>query len=248
MISFLLAFARPLLWMHFTSYIRDVQRAPFPVDAPGLQVPGPSPSRLLFIGDVAMSGYGVLHHGMTTPARIARLVSRLLGRGCSWRTTAAPDLTAARVARMTKLCAVDIDAALIMLGIPDVLLATRASKWAADLRAIATRIRAEAGDSCRIVFAAIPPMTDFRAIPDPGRRLLTLQIARLNRAMTVVASEIPNAVFVPFPKWETNEKYVEETFSWKAMHKKLAWHLTPAILDPAAHDSTPPSRRSEVSA
>lgn len=228
--------ARPLVLLHFVHYMWDVRGAPFPVDAPERHVAGPMPDRLLFIGDVAMAGYGVLHHGMAAPARTARLVSRRRSRGCRWETIATADLTAADVARRDTLAAAGVDAVVIMLGIPDVLLGTRVSKWARNLRKITARIAEEAGTQCPIVFAAIPPMTDFRPIPDPAGRLLTLQTLRLNLTLRRVAAELPRGVFVLFPKWRDGEQYVADALSWKAVHRRVARTLAPAIVQQLSAD------------
>lgn len=229
--SILLGLARPLLLLlHLALYRLDVCRAPFPVDVEERRIAGPDPDRLLFIGDVAVAGYGVLHHGMTAASRTAHLVAQQRKRGCWWETIAAADLTAARVARMASLDAAGVDAAVIMLGVPDVLLGTRPSRWARNLRAIAERLRAEAEAECRIIFIAIPPMADFRPIPAAARKLLMLQTKRLNEAMRVIASEVPNATYVPFPKWRAGEKYVAQQISWKNMHKMLARLFASVIL------------------
>lgn len=229
--SFLLGLSRPLLLLHFVLYKLDVCRAPFPTDIPESSIAGGDPDRLLFIGDVAIAGYGVLHHGMTAASRTARLVARQGERGCRWETIAAADLTAARVARMATLGTVGVDVAVIMLGVPDVLLGTRPSRWAGNLWTIAERLRAEGGVDCHIIFVEIPPMADFRPIPTVARTLLTLQTRRLNQAMRVIASETPNAAYVPCPTWRADERYVAEQISWKTMHEMLARLLAAAILE-----------------
>lgn len=163
--ALLLYFARPLLRLHFALYKQDVRRAQFPQDDPEFVIPGPHPDWLVFIGDVAAAGYGVLYHGMTAASQTARLIARDRGRGCLWKTITATDLTAARVARMRTLDAADADAAVIMLGVPDVLLATNATTWAVNLETIVEHIRDQARPNCHIVFAGIPPMAEFRRIP-----------------------------------------------------------------------------------
>lgn len=239
---FLRAFARPLVLLHFAHYKWDVRGAPFPIDPLERKVAGPTPDRHLFIGDVAMAGYGVLHHGMATPSRTANLICKRRSRGCRWETIAAPDLPAAQVARRERLNATDADAVVIMLGIPDVLLGTPASKWTANLRKITKHITEKAGPDCPIVFAAIPPMTDFRPIPGPARRLLKLQTLRLNLAMRRVAAKRPRGVFVAFPKWRVDEQYVADALSWKAVHKRVARTLAPVIVQQLSADQPAPAR------
>jgi lysophospholipase L1-like esterase len=226
----LLRLARPLLLANLAHYEREVRRAPFPVDAAEHSIAGPDPDRLLFVGDAAVAGYGVLHEGMATPSRTARLVAKARERGCRWETVAAADLTAASAARAPGLEATDADVVVIMLGVPDVLLGTRTIHWVKNLRTIVRRVRAEAGTGHRIVFAGIPPIAEFRPLPALARTLMIMQIQRLNGATRVVASETPDATYVPFPAWHPGEQHHEEQICWKSMHKLFAHALAPAIV------------------
>lgn len=226
----LLRLVRPLLLLNLAHYEREIRRAPFPVDAPEREIVGTEPDRLLFIGDAAVAGYGVLHEGMTTPWRTARLVAKDRERGCLWETIAAANLTAARAARTPGLEATDADVVVVMLGVPDVLLGTRTTHWVKSLRSIVGRVRAEAGTARRIVFAGVPPIAEFRPLPALARRLMTMQIQRLNGATRVVASETLDATYVPFPAWRAAEQHREEQICWKSMHKLFARALAPAIV------------------
>jgi hypothetical protein len=225
----LVPLARPLLRLNLAHYERDVRKAAFPEGVADLEIPGPDPVRLLFVGDVAVAGYGVLLHGMTTVSQTARMVAET-GRGCSWTATAASDLTARRAEKIVSVDPPGVDAAVLMMGVPDVLMVTSPSKWAASLEAVADRIRANSGPTCGIVFAAVPPMADFRPIPPLARRILKLQIERLDDATRSIASRIANACFLPFPIWRTGDLYVEEVFSWKALHRMWAAPLAEATM------------------
>ena len=244
-ISALIYLARPLLRVHLAHYKRDVRHAPFPEDDPEFVIAGPHPDRLLFIGDVAVSGYGVLLQGMTTASQTARILAQNRRRGCVWKTICATDLTAAHVARMPAFEAADVDVAVIMLGVPDVLLATSLTTWAADLRTIADHIRQQAGQDCGIVFAGIPPMADFRPIPPVARTMLMLQVQRLNRVTQVIASEI-DAAYAPFPALRVGEMYVQELFSWKSLHEKWACILAPATAQAMKQRRGAAQRRAEL--
>lgn len=229
--TILLYCARPLLRLHFAHYERDVRQALFPEDDPQFDITGPDPDRLLFIGDVAVAGYGVLRYGMTASSQTARFVAQDRRRGCVWTTIAATDLTAARVAKMPTLDAAEVDAAVIMLGVPDVLLATSSTSWAINLLTIVEHIREQAGPNCRIVFAGIPPMADFRPIPALARTMMTLQIQRINRVTQSTASHLTNTSFVPFPEWRVGEMYVQDVFSWKSLHEMWARVLASATVE-----------------
>jgi lysophospholipase L1-like esterase len=229
-VALLIFLARPLLRIHLALYRRDVQRAPFPEDAPESVIPGPDPIRLLLIGDVTVSGYGVLRHQMTTAFQTARFIAENRESGCSWTSIAAPDLTVARVASMSTLDASGVDVVLIMLGIPDVLLATTTAAWTAGLENALKRLRASAAPGCRYIFAGIPPMADFRPIPPVARKMLTLQIGRLNGVTREFASRTADATFVPSPHRRVGDKYIQEEMSWKSLHHSWARILSTATL------------------
>ena len=209
---------QPLLRMPLALYKQEVNSGPFPADEPELVIAGPDPDHLLFIGDVAVAGYGVMEHGMTVASHTARLISHDRRRGCRWETVGATDLTIAKVARMADLGAADVDVVIIMLGVPDVLLATSSTRWITNLQTVMDRIQHQAAADCRIILAAIPPMGDFRDMPLWVRKLLTLQIQRLNRVTGVAALHRPNTVFVPFPDLRVGKMFVGDLFSWKALH------------------------------
>ena len=221
---------RPVLRLNFAHYKKDVARAIFPEDADlDGSIAGPHPIRMLFVGDVAVAGYGVLKRGMTVSSRVAAFVAHARQSGCEWRGVARTDLTAAGAAALPELIGEDADVALIMLGVPDVLLATSPVKWACSLQILVERLRDAHGSNCRIVFAGIPPMADFRRIPPLARKLLTDQIARLDQATMALCARLPDAVFVPFPSWRVGEMYVEQAFSWRALHEMWAHVLAQAV-------------------
>jgi hypothetical protein len=142
---------------------------------------------------------------------------------------------------MPALDAANVDAVVIMLGVPDVLLATSSATWAANLGRIVERIQDQAAPNCRIVLAGIPPMGDFRPIPPLARKMLMLQIHRLNRITHDIASQRSNTSFVPFPDWRVGEMYVQELFSWKLLHEMWARVLASATLQAMGEGSRPAS-------
>lgn len=229
-VAVLIRLARPLLRLHLSLYKLEVRRAQFPADTPEPVIPGPDPVRLLFIGDLTVSGYGVLHHGMTIVVKTARFVAENRESGCSWTTIAATDLTAARVAKMSTLDAAHVDVVLVMLGVPDVLLATSATAWGANLEKVVEHLRVHATPNCRFVFAGIPPMGDFRPIPPLARKMLMLQIDRLNCVTDELASRASDVSFVPFPDWRVGDMYVQDVFSWRSLHEMWARVLAAATL------------------
>lgn len=167
---------------------------------------------------------------MTVAFHTSRLISQQRGRGCRWATIGATDLTVAQVARIPNLGAADVDVVIIMLGVPDVLLATSSTTWATNLGTVIDRIDDQSAADCRIVVAGIPPMGDFRPMPLWVRKMLMLQIHRLNGTTLAIASHRADISFAPFPDWRVGKMFVEELFSWKALHTMWAGVLASATM------------------
>ncbi|ROQ37113.1 hypothetical protein EDF46_2562 [Frondihabitans sp. PhB188] len=229
-------FARPILRLHFWLYSRNVDRAFFPEDEPEGVVGGPDPERILFVGDIAVAGYGVLRHGMSAASYTAAAIGQRTGRGVTWSTLTAFDLTAHRVATLPCHDTYDFSRVVFMIGIPDVLLATDAGAWGRDLRTVFARARESFGPDTQIVFAGIPPMHEFQPIPRLARLLIKERIDQLNAtAMAVLEEDRSDAgsVFVVTPDWREGHAYVQESFSWKKLH-----HLWGTTIGSAAAGSS----------
>ncbi len=219
-VRLLLALVRPILRAHLAQYRRDVLTAPFPSDEPMTAIEGASPRRLLFMGDVGAGGYGVLRHGMAVPARAASAIAGETSAGVRWQTIASPDLTAAGAASAAAALELsELDAAILMLGVPDVLLATSGENWNADLTRAIAAIRENAGRECPVILAGIPPISDFRPVPEPARAILDKQALALDRASARLAAAIPGVSFVPFPDLRLGRALVEESISWPDLHR-----------------------------
>jgi hypothetical protein len=226
----LLTLARPLLLVSFALYQLEVRRNLYPRDArpPGFE--GVDPVRLLFIGDVAISGHGVLSHGLTVVTRTAERIAIDSGRGSSWSVVAAPDLTMAALVARPTIGAEGVEVAYVALGIPDVLLITRPERWARDLDTLVHRIQSESGlRACRVIVSGIAPLSDFRPIRPAVRRIINGQVDRLNAASLEVAERTPGVTFAPFPTWRIGDMFVKQAFSWRSMHDAWAETLAAAL-------------------
>jgi len=220
--------AKPLFRLHLALYEHELARSPFPRGERRTSLEGPEPVRLLFVGSIAVEGFGVLDHALTTASQTARLVGSTRRRGVTWDEVSSPVLTAATAAR-ADLPGAPADAAVVLLGICDVLLATSGTAWEADLRRLVASVRESAGPDCPVVFAGIPPMAEFRPIPPVAGRLLTHQIGRLNAVTARVARTTPGASWVPFPEWRSEGLYHQELLSWSTMHRRWGQAIAPAV-------------------
>lgn len=223
--------ARPLLLLFSALYRRAVRRRPSPRDSRPQAFSGVDPVRLLFIGDLVVSGHGVLSHGLTVVTRTAERVALQSGRGSAWSVVSAPDLTIAKLAARGTIGAARVDVAYVALGIPDVLLLTRPERWARELETVVRRIQRESGlHASRVVISGIPPLFDFRPVRPSIRRIADRQVDRLNAASAEVAAALPGVTFVAFPTWRLGDMYIERAFSWRRMHDAWAETLAAALL------------------
>lgn len=222
--------ARPYLRLHLWNYNRTMRRGVFPEQKMERDLPGPDPERVLFVGDIAVAGYGVLLDAMAFPAQVAEIFSTLHKRGCAWQQIAAFDLTAKKAATLIGGDASRIDVAVIALGIPDVLLVTGVHEWETDLTDIVTTIRDTAGDQCRIVLTGVPPMDKFQPMPTRLKNVLAFQLGRLDAATARVASSSHNIAFVPFPADGFASMHMRDAFSFRAMHHLWAAAVAPHLV------------------
>ena len=238
-----LPLAKPYLRVHLALLGRQIARTPLPRDAPVDTVPGPDPGRVLVVGELAASGLGVLLHGMAFPAQVGQAWSRATGRGCTWRTVARPVLSAAQAAAHPDLdgAAAGADAVVVALGIPDVLLATRAGTFESTIERIVDLARSRASTGCRVVLAGLPPMTRFQPIPPLAARLFGLRMRRLDDALHRVAERHEGVAFVPFPQQRLHGLYVRDRFSYRALHRIWAHAVVTALVPSPSTDGPGPA-------
>ncbi|WP_307784464.1 SGNH/GDSL hydrolase family protein [Salinibacterium sp. SWN139] len=233
---------KPLLRVNLIAYRVETANALFPDDAPEGGADGPDPSRMLFIGDSAASGFGVLNHGLAVVSQTARFVAREHGSGCSWTTMTDTELTMARAARQLADTSVDVDAVVVLLGPPDVLLGTTATKWRESLVALIEAARHGAHPHCPVIVSEVPVMYRFRPMPLVVQRILALQINRLNEATLTVCEAVPDVTYAPFPALETSTAFIEQSLNWKTVHslwgKELGTATARAIAAQQHPDST----------
>lgn len=226
----LLTLGRPLLLISFALYQLEVRRNLYPRDVRPPAFDGVDPVKLLFIGDIAVSGHGVLSHGLTVVTRTAERIASTSGRGAAWSVVAEPELTLSRLVGRRALGAVGVEVAFVALGIPDVLLVTKPDRWARDLEILVRRIQDESGlRACRVVVSGIPPLSDFRPIRASVRRLIDRQVDLLNSSSAAVAENVPGMTYVAFPTWRIGDMYIKQAFSWRMMHDAWAETLAGAL-------------------
>lgn len=229
---------RPLLKVSLLGYRLEVANALFPDGPADGETAGPNPVRMLYVGDIASSSYNVLNHGLGVASQTSRYVARAHRIGCSWTTISDTELTMTRAANALRSVALDVEALIVIVGVPDVLLGTTRTEWAESLERIVAAVRQSGNADCPVIVSAIPPMHRFRAMPKFVQRLLALQIQRLNRASAAVASADPRVTYSPFPSLATAGMFIEDAFNWRAVHSYWGKQLGAATARALKPDSS----------
>ena len=216
---------RPLLKMNMMAYRIEMSNALFPAGPPEGEVDAPEPSRILFVGDAAVAGYGVLNHGLAVVSQTARYVAREHNTGCSWTAITDTELTMSRASTAVAAVTTDVDVVVVILGPPDVLLGTTAREWSTHLRKLISAVRQGPDPECPVVVAAIPPMYRLNPMPRFVQRILALQIHRLNRSSLQVADSFSGVTYSPFPRLEKRTEFVQDGFNWPRQHSRWGKQL-----------------------
>ncbi|MGV8876750.1 MAG: SGNH/GDSL hydrolase family protein [Rhodoglobus sp.] len=216
----LVGLVRPIFKVNLLAFRVEIADALFPEDSPTGEVDAPDPIKMLFIGDSAASGYGVLNHGLAVVSQTARYVAREHSRGCTWVTLTDPELTSIRAATQLSNVSfeIDFDVVVVLLGPPDVLVGTAAAEWKSSLNRLISVARSGKNPHCPVVFAAVPPLHNFRAMPSFVRRILAMQTHRLNRATLVVVASRPAVSYSRFPTIGTTRDLSAEFVGWRTVH------------------------------
>lgn len=220
---------RPILNLSMVAYRRDVADSLFPSGTADGDVSGSTPVRLLFVGDSAVSGYGVLNHGLAVVSQSARYVAREFTIGCTWTAIARPELTAEGVATELSKASLDVDVVVIIVGSADVLLGTRTSEWHTSLERAVEIVRQGPRPDSAIVFAAVPPLNRFRRLPNIIKRLFTLQVLRLNQTTFEFVNSSDRVSYSPFPRLDAFGSFIQDVYSWRSIHSHWGKRLGATI-------------------
>lgn len=140
--------------------------------------------RVMVVGESTAAGCGAATHDEAFAGGFSRALSRLRGRPVRWEVCGRNGATIRRVRyRMLPELASGADAAVLLIGVNDVLTRTPVAQWRDDLTAVVDALR---GLAERTVVAGIPPFDAFPSLP----RALGTYLGERGRALDAAAQEI----------------------------------------------------------
>ncbi|HET6673626.1 MAG TPA: SGNH/GDSL hydrolase family protein [Agromyces sp.] len=140
--------------------------------------------RVLVVGESTAAGCGAATHDEAFAGEFARALGELHDRSVRWTVHGRHGATIRRVRhRMIPALDGDVDVAVLLIGVNDVLARTPVVQWRDDLAAVVEALAALAG---RVVVAGIPPFDAFPSLP----RALGTYLSERGRALDAAAHEV----------------------------------------------------------
>lgn len=141
-----------------------------------------TPLRLLVIGDSSAAGVGVALQSRALAPPLAQYLAQATGAQVRWRLLARSGLTTARMLTLLQQAAPPAaDLVVIVTGVNDVVEQVPSQRAVADREALANWLRNAAGVQ-HVVFAPLPPVHQFPALPQPLRWIAGADARRHDRA------------------------------------------------------------------
>jgi hypothetical protein len=223
--SFLHRVAQTVGFFEFLFRRQDSSGDIFPDDAPDGALAGPSPLRLLVLGESTAVGLGVATHALAPAAQTARRFARLSGRGVTWNSLRFPDSrlrSAGSVLDRADTFA-DLECVVFMAGIADTLCATPVADWTSRLQAVLDSLEALLPADGHVLIAEIPPMHNAGSISRAARLAAGMHSRRINAATRSVVAARPRVETTPFPTELTTELWLPRSEQEPYREMYAAW-------------------------
>lgn len=137
--------------------------------------------RLLVAGDSAAAGVGASVQSEAVTGQLVRRLSE--AHRVDWRLLARTGMAIAELRQMlAETPPLEIDVAIISIGVNDVTGRTTLANWRRDLQAVAGLLRTR-HQAQRQIFTSLPPMHHFPSLPQPLRWYLGARARQLDREM-----------------------------------------------------------------
>jgi lysophospholipase L1-like esterase len=154
--------------------------------------PAALPLRLLMVGDSSAAGVGVVHQRDALAGRLPAHLAEQCGAVVRWRLIARSGLTTAQTLQLLRREHADTplahaDLALVVTGVNDVVDQVPSHHAVSARDALANWLRNGLGVQ-HVVFAPLPPIHHFPALPQPLRWVAGADARRHNRALCAWAA------------------------------------------------------------
>ncbi len=138
---------------------------------------------LLVVGDSSAAGVGVAHQEQALAVQLAQCVADQTGAQVHWQLLAQSGLTTAQAGDMLQAATHDAaDLVVVLTGVNDVVDQVPSTQALQARETLANRLRNAKGVQ-HVVFAPLPPVHQFPALPQPLRWVAGADAQRHNQAL-----------------------------------------------------------------
>jgi lysophospholipase L1-like esterase len=188
----------PLLLWQGMAVRRKALRLPPAAGRDGVCGVGAPGCRIVGLGDSIIAGVGVAQQRQSLLGRTAAHLHAATGQPVAWQARGFSGLTLQDVSDRLLADAPRADVYLISAGVNDAIGRTETDRFATQLGMLSDRL-SERSPGCRIVFAGIPSIGSFPALPWPLSQYLDRYGRRLQRAAGSAAAARPALICFEFP-------------------------------------------------
>ncbi len=182
---------------------------------------GPDVLRIIGVGDSIIAGTGVRELRDSLTATYARLLNARVQRPVEWRVRGRNGATSASVLRELVPTVPECDLYLISVGVNDVTRRVTPSAFGRNVGGIHDRLREKAPASS-VLFAGVPPLERFPALPAPLNSLLGAKARDLQQAAADALAGRPRTYCYFFPDTPPPGDFARDGFH-PAESAVLAW-------------------------
>jgi len=182
---------------------------------------GPDALRITGVGDSIIAGTGVRRLQDSLTAAYARLLHARTQRPIEWRVRGRNGATSASVLRELAPTAPAGDLYVISVGVNDVTRRVTPGAFGRNVAGIHERLRHQAPSSA-FLFAGVPPLERFPALPAPLNSLLGAQARELQQAAAETLAGRPRTYCYFFPTTVPPGDFARDGFH-PAESAVLAW-------------------------
>lgn len=182
----------PLLLVLAVRVRRSALRLP-PASGPSQGVAGATfsgvPLRLALLGESTVAGVGVRLNELALAAQVGEALATRLQRPVAWSACGENGITAPQACErlLLQVLAEPIDLAIVVFGVNDTTHLSSLRAWVSALRQIGKALQ---GQGARVLFAGVPPIQHFSALPWLLRQVLGARGALLDEQLQRVCREL----------------------------------------------------------
>jgi len=191
----------PILFPQALQVRRSAPRFEAAQGEPWGRVPGPTPRRLIAIGDSIVAGVGINRMEDALVGSTARSLGEILEVGVDWFSLGRTGLTSSDVLEqlVPLLDPEPADFIMVSVGVNDITSLRTLRGWRRSLNALLMALHRHSPEA-RIAMAGVPPMQCFPLLPQPLRQISGLRSHSFDQVARRVIQGLDFAAYTPFDK------------------------------------------------